>query len=115
MDRKIKIAIALIILIFLSPYTNAGIFYSISRLNTTEKKELQKKVSPFIPRLKLSAIASSQGKKVALINGKYLKEGDKISNCTVTKIKENPPSTILYCDGIKVELKIDLIKSEETE
>ncbi len=113
---KIRFTVALTILTLLNAYANAEIFYPLSKLKATEKTNLQEeKTPPPIPQLKLSAVASSNGRKIALINGKYLKEGEKIYNCVVTKIRENPPSATLYCEGIKVELKIDLIKSEEAE
>jgi len=115
MKLKIELTATLVILMFLGACADAEIFYPLSKLKIEKNTNSTEQTSFTIPQLKLNAVVTSKGKKIALINGKYLKEGDKIGNCTVTKIEENPPSATLYCEGIKVELKIDLIKSEEAE
>jgi len=116
-STKVQMFFFVIVFIFtaaLNADTARGeIFYPLPKLkphNHTPHRPLRKeeKTKITIPKLTLSGIIVSKSSKFALINGHYLKEGDKIGICTVEKIHPTTPTVTLNCNGIKVKLKINL-------
>ena len=112
--KRIRLLLTLTFLLFFLQSAKGGLFYPLSKLKRTDKQQSttkieKKQTSIQLPQLTLSAVITSNNKKIALINGLYLKEGDKIDICTVKKITASPPSVILNCKGIKLTLKINLI------
>ena len=102
------------IVFFLFENVYAGIFYPVSQLGpprkeTERKAPLQKQK---LPEFRLEGVIKGRF-PIAIINGKYLKPGDKIEGCTVSKIDAVNASVILKCGSLSLKLSIDLLKSEE--
>jgi hypothetical protein len=97
---------------FLFENVSAGIFYPLSQLKPPEKETERKTPPQKLPELHLEGVI--KGKiPIAIINGKYLKPGDKIEGCTVSKIDAVNSFVVLKCESLSLKLSIDLLKSKE--
>ena len=109
-----RLFFAVFIVFFLFENASAGIFYPVSQLGPP-KKETERKTplqKQKIPEFRLEGVIKGKF-PIAIINGKYLKPGDKIEGCTVSKIDAVNSSVILKCGSLSLKLSIDLLKSKE--
>ena len=119
--RGVLTAIMVLIIMVLSLETQASnkgetIFYPLTKLHPQKKEERPQTITPTPkkttpPKLFLSAVVISKN-KLALINGKLLKEGDTINGCILKNITEYPPTVLLNCNGTNLKLRINIIKEE---
>ena len=100
------------IMFFLFENVSAGIFYPLSQLKPPEKETERKTPPQKLPELHLEGVIKGKF-PIAIINGKYLKPGDRIKGCTVTKIDAVNSFVVLKCDSLSLKLSIDLLKCEE--
>ncbi|ADY74078.1 hypothetical protein Dester_1448 [Desulfurobacterium thermolithotrophum DSM 11699] len=100
------------LLVFFQKVAFAGIFYPLSQLHPPKKKIERKIPLQKFPELHLEGIVGGKF-SMAIINGKYLKLGDKIEGCTVNKIDVTNSSVVLKCRSFNIKLRIDLLKSKE--
>lgn len=113
-----RIVLTLFLLAAFSKTALAGIFYPISQLHPSEK-QVEKRVTPQqvlqkFPKFYLEGIVSGN-QPIAIVNGKYLRVGDKLSGCRVNKIDAVNSSILLRCKTINVQLKLDLLKNSAEE
>ncbi|RUM41867.1 MAG: hypothetical protein DSY34_03050 [Desulfurobacterium sp.] len=107
-----RLLFTVFIVFFLFKNVYAGIFYPLSQLGPP-KKEIERKIPlQKLPELHLEGVIKGKF-PIAIINGKYLKPGDKIEGCTVNKIDAVNSFVILKCESLSLKLSIDLLKSEE--
>jgi hypothetical protein len=90
----------------------AGIFYPLSQLRPSTEETERKIPLQKLPELHLEGVV--KGKiPIAIINGRYLKIGDKIEGCSVSEIDAANSFVVLKCEGFRLKLSIDLLKSKE--